>query len=124
MIRVFTLTAPLGDKDPDTAVATLNAAADMLRRLYPAFLSAQGVADQNVLTLTLRISARDQFACITAARKIGTNMLLRVRIPADQGTLQLVGSEPSARSLTKERGRNVSGHRKRGAMPAEGSSAA
>lgn len=114
MIRVYHLTAPLNGKDPQATFATLQTATNQLRRLYPAFLSFDAALNDETMILMLRISSRDQWACTAAARKIGTNMLLRVQIPADQGTLQLVGTEPPATTLTKERGRNVSGHRKRG----------
>lgn len=114
MIRIFTIVAPLAGRDEAAAVATLQAAMDRLRWLYPPLVSADTVADQGVLTLTLRVSARDQWACFRAARKIGTNMLLRLKIPAGHGKLELVDTAAPATTLSKERGRNVSGHRPRG----------
>lgn len=114
MIRIYTITAPLSDEDPTAAVATVQNSADKLRRLYPPLITAQAVADQGVLTLTLRVSARDQWACSKAARKIGTNLLVRLKIPPEHGTLELAGTAPPATTLTAERGRNVSGHRPRG----------
>lgn len=116
MIRIFTVTAPLAGKDPASAVATLQAATDKLRQLYAPLVSAEAVADQDVLTLTLRVSARDQWACFTAARKIATNMLLRVKIPTSAASLELTATARPATTLTKERGRNVSGHRPRGSQ--------
>lgn len=119
MIRIFTVTAPLAGADEAAAVATLQAAVDKLRRLYLPLISAEAAADQGVLTLTLRVSARDQWACFAAARKIGSNMLLRLKIPAQTATLELVGTMLPATTLTKERGRNLSGHRPRGPKPAQ-----
>lgn len=119
MIRIFAITAPLGGQDPQAAVALLDAAFDNLRRLYMPLIAAQAMADQDVLTLTLRVSARDQWACFAAARKIGSNMLLRLKIPAQTATLELVGTMLPATTLTKERGRNLSGHRPRGPKPAQ-----
>lgn len=107
MIRIFTVTAPLGGVDPAAAVSTLDKATDMLTRLYPALRGAQAHAADGVLTLTIRVSSRDQWACTAAARKIGTNMLLRLKIPADQGKLELVRTVPSARSLTGAAGRSA-----------------
>lgn len=107
MIRIFTVTAPLAGQDSAAALKVLVEAMDKLRRLYPPLLEAVAAADQDVLTLKLRVSARDQWACFTAARKIGTNMLLRVKIPAQAGKLELVGTAPPATTLTNERGRNV-----------------
>lgn len=119
MIRVFTITAPLGGQDPDAAVALLDDAFHKLRRLYMPLIEAQAMADQDVLTLHLRVSARDQWACFAAARKIGSNMLLRLKIPAETATLELVATMLPATTLTKERGRNLSGHRPRGPKPAQ-----
>lgn len=114
MIRIFTVTAALNGRDPAATTATLEAAADKLARLYPALLGASVKAAGDTLTLSIRVSSRDQWSCSTAARKIGTNMLLRVKIPAEQGTLLLISTAPPATTLTKETGRNVSGHRPRG----------
>lgn len=115
MIRVFEVTAPLGDRDPQASVDMLHAATEMLRRLYMPLISFQAAAEKDVLTLTIRVSAKNQWACSGAARKIGSNLLLRLKIPAEQGTMQLVGTELPGSSLTAERGRNVSNHRPRGA---------
>ncbi len=110
MIRIFTITAPLAGQDPEAACTVLADAMDKLRRLYPPLVEATALADRDVLTLKLRVSARDQWACSAAARKIGTNMLLRLKIPADQGQLQLVRTAPPATTLTKEQGRSVVRH--------------
>lgn len=114
MIQTFTVTAPLGQTDPDAAVATLDAATDKLVRLYPHFRSAAVEASEGVLTVTLRVAARDRWRCSTVARKIGTNMLLRVGIAVESGAIELDRTAPAATTLTKERGRNVSGHVPRG----------
>ena len=119
MIRIFAVTAPLSGQDPAAVLAVLADAIDRLRRLYPPLIEAVAVADQDVLTLTLRVSARDQWACCTAARKIGTNMLLRLKIPADQGKLELMGTAPPATTLGNERGRNAHRPRPRRTEPAE-----
>lgn len=121
MIRIFTVTAPLQGQDPAAAGALLDAASEKLRRLYPPLIEANVHTDADVVTVTLRVSARDQWSCFSAARKIGTNMLLRLKIPAEAGVLELVGTAPSAKTLTKERGRNMSGHRPRQSAAATGS---
>lgn len=108
MIQVFTVTAPLGERDPDGATATLQAAADKLTRLYPHLRGAAVQASEGVLTLTIRVAAMDRWRCSSTARKIGTNMLVRVGIPAGAGHLELVQTLPSARMLTKTQGRSGS----------------
>lgn len=105
MIQVFTVTAPLGDINPDAATATLQAAADKLARLYPHLRSSAVAASEGVLTLTIRVSAMDRWRCSAVARKIGTNMLLRAGIPAEHGHIELTQTLPSVRALTKEQGR-------------------
>lgn len=114
MIQTFTVTAPLGDTNPEAAIATLNEATDKLARLYPHFRSAATRASEGVLTLTIRVAAVDRWRCSAAARKIGTNMLIRVGIPVESGTIELVRTAPAATTLTKERGRNMTGHVPRG----------
>lgn len=112
MIRIFTVTTPLNDLDPDAAVAMLNEATDKLRRLYPPLIEAAARVQGQNLVLQLRVSARDQWACFAAARKIGTNMLLRLKVPAEQGRLELVGTVPPATTLSAERGRTIRKGRK------------
>lgn len=107
MIRVYTVTAPLGELDPDTSVAALQTAAEKLTRRYPALRDTQVLADQGVLTLSIKISSRDQWACGAAARKVGTSLLSRLGIPAEHGSIDLDRTMPSARSLTRQQGRIV-----------------
>lgn len=114
MIQTFTVTAPLGQADPDAAVATLEGATEKLVRLYPHFRSAAVEASEGVLTVTLRVAAVDRWRCSAVARKIGTNMLLRAGIDVATGAIELVRTAPAATTLTKERGRNMTGHRPRG----------
>lgn len=109
MIRTFTITAPLTQLTGDEAVATLQAAGDKLRRLYTHFVRCQARVQDGQLTLALTVSSRDQWSCSATARKIGTNLLLRVKIPADTATMQLTATAPPATTLTKEQGR---GYRK------------
>lgn len=109
MIRTYTITAPLGQQHPEQVEATLQAAGDKLCRLYTGFGGCQVLADQGVLTLILKVSGRDQWACSRAARQIGTSMLLRVKIQSETASIQLTRTAPAATTLTKEQGR---GHRK------------
>lgn len=106
MIQIFTVTAPV-DGDAAAAVSTLAAAADKLTRLYPGLREAAVEASEGVLTLILRVSARDRWATSRAARKIASNMLLRVKIPASAASMELTKTMPSLKALTKEQGRSV-----------------
>lgn len=121
MIQTFTVTAPLGSIDGPSAVATLDAAADKLTRLYPGFREATAEACDGVLTMVLRVSGRDRWIVSAAARKIASNMLLRVKIPADTAAMQLTRTAPDAKTLTKGQGRSVTARSQRlNSPPASG----
>jgi hypothetical protein len=106
MIRIFAITAPLGAVDGDAATATLQAAMDKLIRLHPALREASVAVSEGVLTMTLRVSGRDQWATSLAARKIGSSMLYRVGIDTRSAAIQLVSTPPNRSTLTKEQGRS------------------
>lgn len=114
MIQDFTITAPLGDVDPDAATATLNEATGKLARLHPALRAAAVTHAQGVLTMNLTVSGTDRWVTQRAARKIATSMLARVKIPVAGAVLELVRTPPNTRSLTAAQGRSVTRGRGRG----------
>lgn len=114
MIQTFEVTAPLGQRDAGDSIATLQSAAEKIRTTFPALLEATVTASDSVLTLLLKVSARNRWDVSIKARKIATSVLWRLKIHASEAEMQLVHTAPSAKSLTKEQGRNVSGHVKRG----------
>ncbi len=107
MIRIFTVTAPLGDMDSDAVCATLQAAMDRLTFLHPALREASACGSGGVLTMMLRVSGRDQWSTLRAARKIATSMLRRVKIPTETAVLEPVLAPANSHSLTREQGRSV-----------------
>lgn len=106
MIQIFTITAPLGAADGDAVSATLQAAMNNLMRLHPTLREAAVRSSEGLLTMTLRVSARDRWATSRAARKIASSMLRRVGIPAAGAVLQLQLTPAGTHSLTREQGRS------------------
>lgn len=114
MIHVLEITAPLGTVDGDAAVATLTAQIEKVVHFYPALRDASVSASEGVLTMRLRVVGRSRWDISYKARRIASSMLRRVKIDPTSGTLVLVDMAPDATELTKEQGRNVSGHVPRG----------
>ena len=107
MIRVYEVTAALQDLNADATTATLSDQLQRVADLYPALRSASVAASEGVLTMRLRVSARDQWATSRAARIVASSMLRRVKIDVAAATMQLVEVAPSGRDLRKETGRSV-----------------
>jgi hypothetical protein len=107
MIQTFTITAPLGQVDPDAATATLSASMARVTHLHPALRAATVQAAEGVLTLTLRVAGKTRWHGSGDARKIASSMLYRVGIPAAGAAMQLMEVAPSLNSLTKAQGRSV-----------------
>lgn len=114
MIHILEITAPLGTVDGSAAVATLEAQMAKVVQFYPALRDASVAASEDVLTMRLRVAGRSRWHISYAARKIGSSMLRRIGVDPAAGTLVLIEKAPTASELTKEQGRNVSGHVPRG----------
>lgn len=114
MIHILEITAPLAGTDGLAAESTLSTQMAKVIHFYPALLDAQAEAAEGSLTLRLRVKGRSRWDISYKARKIASSMLRRVGIDPATGTLVLVDMAPAATKLTKEEGRNVSGHVPRG----------
>lgn len=114
MIHILEITAPLAGVDGDAAVTTLQAQMDKVVAFYPALREACVQASESHLTMRLRVAGRSRWDISYKGRRIASSMLRRVRINPETGTLIVVDMLPSAAQLTKEQGRNVSGHVPRG----------
>lgn len=84
-----------------------------LSRLHPFLLGATITWENNTLNLRLRIGGVDRWKISSNSRRIITTMLRRVKLDWTQATLISEEPEQTARSLTKETGRNP-GHTPRG----------
>ncbi len=114
MIHVLEITAPLGTRDADTAVATLTAQMAKVTHFFPALLDASVTASEGLLTMRLRVTGRSRWDISYKARRIASSMLHRAGVDPASGTLVLADMAPTASGLTKAQGRNVSGHVPRG----------
>lgn len=110
MIHILEISAPLGDVDGDAAVAALSDQMNKVMQFYPALREAAVQASEGVLTMRLRVAGRSRWDISYKARRIASSMLRRVKIDPQTGVLVLVETMPTAAELTKEQGRNVSGH--------------
>jgi hypothetical protein len=107
MIRVYQVTVPVGDLDADATTAKLSDQLQKVADLYPALRSAAVQASGGVLTMRLRVSARDRWATSRAARIVASSMLRRVKIDVADATMTLVEVPTNGRDLRKETGRSV-----------------
>ena len=115
MIQIYTVTAPLGDKNPADVETILEVASHRIMTSFPPLRGADVKAAGGVLTLTLRVIGRNRWDVSNKARKIATSMLGRVHIPVSVATMELTETPPTAHTLTKDTGRNLTNHRPRGA---------
>ena len=107
MIRVYQVTAPLADLDAGATTAKLSDQLQKVADLYPALRSASVQASEGVLTMTLRVSARDRWATSHAARVVASSMLRRVKIDIAAAAMELVEVPTTGRDLRKDTGRSV-----------------
>lgn len=114
VIHVLEVTAPLGAVDASLAVSTLRAQMDKVKAFYPALLDADVQAREGHVRMRLRVKGRSRWDISYKARRIASSMLRRVKIDPETGTLLVVEQATKATELTKEQGRNVSGHVPRG----------
>lgn len=106
MIQIFHVQAPLGDADPEPLIATLQARLARLQDIYPGLRGARVQASEGFLELILRCAGRDRWVLSRTARTIASSMLRRVKLDPKQATVVGVDTAPSARTLTKQDGRN------------------
>jgi len=114
MIQIFEISAPLGQRDAADSIAALERVGKNIRTSFPPLLEIGVTACLGVLKLTLKVSARNRWDASAKARKIATSVLWRLKISAAEASMSLQETLPGAKHLTKEQGRNVSGHVKRG----------
>jgi hypothetical protein len=107
MIHIFQVDAPLGDLDPDATTAKLTTQLARVADLYPALRSAAVAASEGVLTMTLRVSARDRWATSRAARLVASSMLRRAKISVSAASMTIVATPSNGRSLTGATGRSA-----------------
>lgn len=107
MIQLFQFTVPLGDRDPDETVAALREHVARLVRLNAVLRGMKATTEAGTLTLVLRCAGHNRWRISSDCRRIAASLLRRVRLDWRAAQLELVSTEPTARSLTKEQGRTV-----------------
>lgn len=110
VIHILEVTAPLDGVDGDAAVAKLQAHMDKVVAFYPSLRDASATAAEGHLTIRLRVAGRSRWDISYKARQIASSMLRRVGIAPGSGIMLVVEVLPTSANLTKEQGRNVSGH--------------
>lgn len=108
MIQTFTIHTPVEPGSVDSIVATITASLNILMQRHPALRGAAvDASTAGVLELSLKVQGTDRWKTQRAARTIASMVLRKVKIDPNLGKVASVHTAPSARSLTKEQGRNV-----------------
>lgn len=107
MIQTYEITAPLAGADGEALCASLTAQMDKLKSFYPALRSASVSSSEGLLRMQLRVSGCSRWHTSYAARRVGSSMLRRVKLPPEAGVMVLMDTAAGATSLTKEQGRNA-----------------
>lgn len=115
MIQIFVITAPLGERDPVASAEVLRAAVAKVQHSFPPLREAIIQAAEGVLELRLTVAGRDRWDLSAKARRIGSSMLWRLKIAAEEGTMELIRTVPNGQGLTKGLGRSIANYRPRGA---------
>lgn len=106
MIQTYHVQAPC-DAPAATVQGVLTDAVEHITRRHPALRGAHFSVDAGVLEIAVRVQGLDRWKCQRAAVTIASALLRKVKIDANLGKVVAVHTTPSARSLTREQGRNV-----------------
>lgn len=113
MIQVHVFQVPLGQLTVTDAVAALHKAYEIVNGKHAALLGMTVGTAPGAVEIELRVSAHDRWGVQRNARLIAAVLARRAGLPYKEAVWLRAESEPNARHLTKEGGREFS-HASRG----------
>jgi hypothetical protein len=113
VIQVHVFRVPLGEHTHTDAVAALHNAYGIMAGKHPALLGLTINNPPQAVELLIRASGHDRWRVAHNARLFAATMARRAGLPYKQAEWVRVESEPTARHLTKDEGREFS-HASRG----------
>jgi len=113
VIQVHVFHVPRGNLSYTDAVTALHKAYEVLTGKHPCLLGMTINNPSHAVELMLRISGHDRWRVQHNARLVATVMARRAGLPYKQAVWVRAESEPNARHLTKDGGRQFS-HAPRG----------
>lgn len=105
MIRVYTFTCPLGDRDSDTVLTELREQVGKLLKFQPHLVGFQAGVDADTVVLKIRVAHIRSLRLVEEAKRIAMLLCARVKLPRKQIKLISWETEPSKRDLTLKEGR-------------------
>lgn len=104
MIRLYTVTINIGDRDPDTVTGIITGRLERVAKKHPAMRGCTITkATAGTVEATLRVSGVHQWDASANARSIATAILLRTGIPVTQATMIPQPAPPDGRTLKKQK---------------------
>lgn len=113
MIQVHVFQVPLGELTPTDAVAAIHKAYEIMTGKHPALLGMTINNPPDAVEMQLRVGGHDRWRVQHNARLLATVIARRAGLPYKQAVWLRAESEPNARQLTKDEGRDFS-HAPRG----------
>lgn len=117
MIMTYEYRAPLGDRDPQTAVKAMRDHATGLIRIRPFLLDVDIEAHGPWITAKLRLTDIERSRIAVNARKSILAMLAKAKLDPKAATLRQALEEPNARSFITGQGRTPRPRRPRSREP-------
>jgi len=119
VIQVHVFRVPLGTKSHDEALHGLVAAREAITSRHPSLLGMMLTAQDSSYIMDLRVTGHDRWRVQHNARLIAAVLARRAGLPYKEVEWVQIYTQPNARHMTKEEGRQFS-HAPRGPGDASG----